>query len=165
MEIGCSEPGIDKRSESDQTAQAEAPEKIRRDDDVCYWWAELRKTLELFDSEGKSKDRASRTAALEAILERMRELGGERLTPERRSFAAGLEGSWADDPSAEEIDQELINRYPGEGAQALACGWQLEKQATNHKDYGARKRWMQEAAFSFASAASLLPEQSEAIRK
>ena len=41
----------------------------------------------------------------------------------------------------------------------------MQQHATTNKDYGSRKRLTQEAACSFDSAASLLPEQSEAIRK
>ena len=49
--------------------------------------------------------------------------------------------------------------------QALACGWQLARQATNSKAYGMRQRLAQDAEFYFAYAATLLPEASEALRK
>ena len=49
--------------------------------------------------------------------------------------------------------------------QALACGWQSERQATNSKDYGIRQRLAQEAELYYDYAASLLPAESETIRK
>ena len=49
--------------------------------------------------------------------------------------------------------------------QALACGWQAERQSTNSKDYGIRQRLAQEAEFYYDYAASLLPAASETIRK
>jgi hypothetical protein len=99
----------------------------------------LRKSLELFDSEGRLPELAWRKAEIKAILELMRELGCEKLNQELKSFATGLEDYWAYYQRAEKIYQELVDRYPREIAQALACGWQLEKQATNNKDYWSRK--------------------------
>ena len=49
--------------------------------------------------------------------------------------------------------------------QALAGGWHVPQHATPTKDYGSRKRLTHAAEGSFDSAASRLPEQSEALRK
>jgi len=81
------------------------------------------------------------------------------------SFAAGLEGDGDYDRKAEAVSQGWIERYPHAVVQALACGWQSERQATNSKDYGSRQRLAQEAAFYYDYAASLLPTASETIRK
>jgi len=59
----------------------------------------------------------------------------------------------------------LIQRYPRAVVEGCACGWPLQRQSTNSKDDGLRKRWAQEAGFSNDYAASLLPEQGEAIRQ
>jgi len=162
---GRSEPVITKRREAYEAAKAAAEAKIRRYDDFCYLWAALRQELALFDSEGRINDLTSRQAEIEAILALMRELGCEKLTQESKSCAAGLEGYWGYSQRAEEVYRQLLARYPCAVVQALACGWQLQKQATNNKDYGLRKHLTQEAEYSFDYAASLLPEQSEAIRK
>src|SRR5918912_477972 len=53
LEIGRSEPVINKRLASYEAAKAAADEKISRYDHFCYLWAELRKALELFNSEGR----------------------------------------------------------------------------------------------------------------
>ena len=58
-----------------------------------------------------------------------------------------------------------MQRYPRAVVQALACGWQSERQSTNSKDYGIRQRLAQEAAFYYDYAASLVPAASETIRK
>jgi hypothetical protein len=81
------------------------------------------------------------------------------------SFAAGLEGYWDYYRKAEAVYQGLIERYPHAVVQALACGWQSARQATNSKDYGSRQRLAQEAEFYYDYAASLLPTASETIRK
>jgi len=49
--------------------------------------------------------------------------------------------------------------------QALAWGWQLQRQATNSKTYGTRKGLTQDAAFYFAYAATYLPETGEGLQK
>ena len=75
------------------------------------------------------------------------------------------EGYWGYDQRAEQVYQEYRGYYPPEVVQALACGWQLARQATNSKAYGMRQRLGQDAEFYFAYAATLLPEASEALRK
>src|SRR6266446_2759957 len=68
LEIGRSEPVITKRMASYEAAKAAADEKISRYDHFCYLWAELRKALELFNSEGRIQEGASRQAEIGAIL-------------------------------------------------------------------------------------------------
>jgi hypothetical protein len=162
---GRSEPVINKRMASYEAAKAAAEEKIRQYDHFCYLWAELRKTLDLFDSEGRIPEGASRQAELQAILELMRELGCEHLNLALSSFASGREGYWDYYQRAEEGYQGLIQRYPRDVVEVCVCGWQLKRQSTNSKDYGIRKRLAQEAEFYDDYAASLLPEHVEALRK
>jgi hypothetical protein len=76
-----------------------------------------------------------------------------------------LEGYWGYYQGVQQVYQECITRYPCDVVQALACGWQLTRQATNSKAYGMRKRLAQDAEFYFSYAATLLPAASEAIRK
>ena len=165
LESGRSESVINKRMASYEAAKATAEEKISRYDHCCYLWAELRKALEWFDSEGRIPDGASRQAEIEAILALMRELGCAQLNQTLSSFASGLEGYWGYDRRAENVYQGLIQRYPRAVVEVWACGWQLQRQATNSKDDGIRKRLAQEAAFYDDYAANLLPEQGEAIRQ
>jgi hypothetical protein len=163
--VGRSEPVINKRMASYEAAKAAAEEKIRQYDHFCYLWVELRKALELFDSEGRIPEGASRQAEMQAILELMRELGCEQLNQALSSFASGLESYWDYYQRAEASYQGLIQRYPRDVVEVCACGWQLKRQSTNSKDYGIRKRLAQEAEFYDDYAASLLPEHVEAIRK
>jgi tetratricopeptide (TPR) repeat protein len=168
FESGKSAPVLGKRIGSYEKARAAARESIDRYDNFCYLWAELRAALELFDRQGKIQELESRKAEIAAILGLLRELGCEKLHSELESFAAGLEGYWGYYERAEKVYQLLIGRYPQTVVQALALGWQSERQATNSKDYRIRKRLEEEAEFYFASAASLLsaePPQSEAIKR
>ena len=165
LESGRSEAVIHKRLESYEAAKAAAAEKIQRYDHFCYLWTGLRKALEWCNEQGELNELAARQAEIEAILELMRELGCQQLQQELSSFAAGLEGYWDYDRKAEAVSQGLIERYPRAVVQALACGWQSERQATNSKDYGIRQRLAQEAEFCYDYAASLLPVVSETIRK
>src|SRR5262245_28116019 len=165
LEIGRSEPVINKRMASYEAAQAAADEKSSRYDHCGYLWAELRKALEWFDSEGRIPDGASREGEIEAIVELMRELGCAQRNQALSSFASGLEGYWSSYRRAEEVYQGLMQRYPRDVVEICACGWQLKRQATNSKDYGLRKRLAQEVAFYDDYAGSLLPEHVEVIRK
>jgi len=165
LEIGRSERVIKKRREAYEAAKADSEEKIRRYDNFSYLWTELRKALELCDSKGRIPDLASRQAEIEAILELMRGLGCEKLNQEIESFAAGMEGYWGYYTRAEEVYQRLSQRYPQAVVEAMAYGWQLERQATNNKDYWVRKQVQEEAAFYYDYAASLLPSASEAVRR
>jgi tetratricopeptide (TPR) repeat protein len=167
FESGKTAATLKKRMESYEAAKAKADECIRRYDNFCYLWRELRAALDLCDSEGRLPDLASRQAEIEAILELMRALGDAKLNQEVGSFAAGLEGYWGYYQRAEAAYQQVLARYPREVVQVLALGWQWQRQATNSKDYGLRMQLAQEAEFYFAYAASLLPEQLkryEAIR-
>jgi hypothetical protein len=103
LEIGRAEPGIHKRMASYEAAKAAADEKISRYDHCCYLWAELRKALEWFNSEGRIPDGASRKAEIGAIGAWMRALGGAQLNQALSSFASGLEGSWSYYRRAEEV--------------------------------------------------------------
>src|SRR5712671_562902 len=165
LEIGRSEPVINKRMASYEAAKAAADEKISRYDHFCYLWAELRKALELFNSEGRIQEGASRQAEIGAILALMRELGCAQLNQALSSFASGLEGYWDYYRRAEAVYQGLMQRYPREVVEVCACGWQLKRQSTNSKAYGMRKRLAQEAEFYDDYAGSLLPEHGEVIRK
>jgi tetratricopeptide (TPR) repeat protein len=163
--VGRSEEVINKRSGADEAAQAEAEEQVRRYDNFCYLWTALRQALELFDEQGAITALAFRKGEIDAIVTLMDELDGAQLHQDLASFASGLEGYWGYYQRAEQVFQECITRYPREVVQALACGWQLARQATNSKVYGMRKRLAQDAEFYFAYAATLLPEASEALRK
>jgi hypothetical protein len=165
LEVGRSEPVIHKRMESYEAAKAAADEKISQYDQFCYLWAALRQALELFDSAGRLQDGASRKAEIAAILELMRELGCAQLHQALASFASGLEGYWGYYRRAEDVYERLLQRYPRAVVEVCAYGWQLQRQSTNSKDYGIRKRLAQEAEFYNDYAVSLLPEQGDAIRK
>lgn len=167
LEIGRSGGVIDKRRAAYEAAKAEADRKIEQYDNFCYLWAALREALELIDSRGDIKELAWRQAEIEAILGLMRELGCEQLNQEVKSFVSGLQGYWGYYQRAEQVYRGLIERYPiveGEIMQALAYGWQLERQATNSKDYSARMQLAQEAKFYYDYAASLLPAGASDIR-
>src|SRR5882672_11656083 len=84
---------------------------------------------------------------------------------ELRELPESLQGYWGYYQRAEQVYQEYSKRYPHEVVQALACGWQLQRQATNSKAYGMRKRLAQDAEFYFAYAATCLPEAFEALQK
>ena len=165
LEVGRSEAVITKRSAAYEAAKAEAEEQIRRYDDFCYLWTALRHALELFDEQGEITELTSRQAEIEAIVQLMDALACAQLHQALASFTAGLAGYWGYYQRAEQVYQAYRKRYPHEMVQALACGWQLQRQATNSKAYGIGKRLAQDAEFYFAYAATFLPEVSEAIRK
>ncbi len=165
VEVGRSEDVITKRRAAYEAAKAEAEAQIRRDDHFCYLWTALRQALEVFDEQGESTELTSRQAEIEAIVQLMDALAGAPLHQALASFASGLQGYWGYYQRAEQVYQEYSKRYPHEVVQALACGWQLQRQATNSKAYGMRKRLAQDAEFYFAYAATCLPEASEALQK
>lgn len=165
LEIGRSMDVIKRRRAEYEAAKAEADKKIRQSDDFCYLWAELRKALELFDGAGKIKELAARQAEIKAILELMGELGCQKLKSELKGFAAGLENYWSYYQRAEAVYRDLLDRHPRAAVEALACGWQSGRQATNNKDYAVRKHLSQESEFYFDYAASLLPKGAETIRQ
>ena len=165
VEVGRSEDVITKRRAAYEAAKAEAEAQIRRDDHFCYLWTALRQALEVFDEQGESTELTSRQAEIEAIVQLLDALAGAPLHQALASFASGLQGYWGYYQRAEQVYQEYSKRYPHEVVQALACGWQLQRQATNSKAYGMRKRLAQDAEFYFAYAATCLPEASEALQK
>ena len=125
----------------------------------------MRQALELFDEQGMLPELTLRKAEIEAIVTLMDELDGARLHQDLASFTSGLTGYWGYYQRAEQVLQAFLKRYPREVVQALACGWQLARQATNSKAYGIRQRLAQDAKFYFSYATTLLPEVSEALRK
>src|SRR5262249_41437817 len=165
VESGRSEAVITKRRAAYEAAQAEAEEQIRRDDNFCYLWTALRQALELFDEQGEIIELTFRQAEIAAIVTLMDTLACAQLHQALASFASGLEGYWGYYQRAEPVYQEYRKRYPHAVVQALACGWQLARQATNSKAYGMRQRLAQDAEFYFAYAATFLPEGAEALRK
>jgi hypothetical protein len=165
VEVGRSEDVITKRRAAYEAAKAEAEAQIRRYDHFCYLWTALRQALAVFDEQGEITELTSRQAEIEAIVQLMDALAGAPLHQALASFASGLQGYWGYYQRAEQVYQEYSKRYPHEVVQALACGWQLQRQATNSKAYGMRKRLAQDAEFYFAYAATCLPEASEALQK
>ena len=165
LEVGRSEAVITKRSAAYEAAKAEAEEQIRRYDNFCYLWTALRHALALFDEQGEITELTSRQAEIAAIVQLMDALACAQLHQALASFTAGLAGYWGYYQRAEQVYQAYRKRYPHEMVQALACGWQLQRQATNSKAYGIGKRLAQDAEFYVAYAATFLPEVSEAIRK
>ena len=165
VKVGRAEEVITKRSAAYEAAKAEAEEQIRRYDNFCYLWTALRQALELFDDRGEIIALTSRQAEMAAIVQLMDALACAQLHQALASFTSGLEGYWGYYQRAEQVYQACLKRYPREVVQALACGWQLARQATNSKAYGMWKRLAQDAKFYFAYAAILLPEASEALRK
>jgi hypothetical protein len=143
----------------------EAEEQIRQYDNFCYLWTALRHALELFDEQGVIPALTFRQAEIEAIVQLMDELACAPLHQALASFTSGLEGYWGYYQRAEQVFQAFLRRYPREVVQALACGWQLARQATNSKAYGMRQRLAQDAEFYFSYAATLLPEAAEELQK
>ena len=164
MESGRSEAVITKRRAAYEAAKAEAAEQIRQYDNFCYLWTALRQALALFDDQGEITALTSRQAEIDAIVQLMDELPCAQLHQALASFASGLEGYWGYYQRAEQVYQACMKRYPRDVVQALACGWQLQRQATNSKAYEMRKRLTQDAEFYFAYAATCLPETADAIR-
>jgi hypothetical protein len=165
VKVGRAEAVITKRRAAYEAAQAEAEEQIRRYDHFCYLWTALRQALELFDAQGESTALTSRQAEIAAIVQLMDELACAQLHQALASFTSGLAAYWGYYQRAEQVYQGYRRRYPHEVVQALACGWQLARQATNSKAYGMRQRLAQDAGFYCAYAATLLPEVSEALRQ
>jgi hypothetical protein len=163
--IGRSEGVIAKRSRAYEAAKAEAEAQIARDDNFCYLWMALRQTLEVFDERGGLTALTARQAEIDAIVTLMDTLDDVSLHQTRVSFASGLEGYWSYYQRVEQVYQACMARYPRDVVQALACGWQLARQATNSKAYGMRKRLAQDAEFYFCYAATLHPDAAQALRK
>ena len=165
LAVGRSEAVITKRRVAYEAAKAEADEQIRRYDNFCYLWTALRQTLELFNQQGEFTELTSRQAEMAAIVQLLDELTCAHLHQALASFASGLEGYWGYYQRAEQVYQAYSIRYPRAVVQALAWGWQLQRQATNSKTYGTRKGLTQDAEFYFAYAATYLPETGEGLQK
>jgi hypothetical protein len=165
LAVGRSEAVITKRRVAYEAAKAEADEQIRRYDNFCYLWTALRQTLELFNQQGDLIELTSRQAEIAAIVQLLDALVCAHLHQALASFASGLEGYWGYYQRAEQVYQAYSIRYPREVVQALAWGWQLQRQATNSKTYGIRKCLTQDAEFYFAYAATFLPEAGEVLHK
>jgi len=163
--IGRSEAVITKRSKAYEAAKAEAEAQIARYDNFCYLWTALRQTLELFDEWGGLTALTSRQAEIAAIVTLLDTLDNGPLHQALVSFASGLEGYWGYYQRTEQVYQACMARYPCDVVQALACGWQLARQATNGKAYGMRKRLAQDAEFYFYYTATLHPDTAQALRK
>src|SRR5499427_4948081 len=133
VKVGRSEDVITKRSAAYEAAKAEAEEQIRRYDNFCYLWTALRQALELFDAQGEIIALTARQAEIAAIVPLMDALACAQLHQALASFTSGLEGYWGYYQRAEQVYQGYRRRYPHEVVQALACGWQLARQATNSK--------------------------------
>ena len=146
-----------RRAEYD-AARRQAAEKIQRSDNFCYLWRELRRALEAFDEQGALPALAQRQAEVAALLELLGTLESAELRKELKSFATGLESYGGYYERLAVVYEELCGRYPRAVVAALAYGWQLERQATNSKDYGVRKRLQQAAQQAYDQAARLAPE-------
>ena len=131
--IGRSEGVIAKRRMAYEAAKAEAEAQIARYDNFGYLWMALRQTLEVFDERGGLPALTSRQAEIDAIVTLMDTLDDGALHQTLVSFASGLEGYWSYYQRAEQVYQACMARYPRDVVQALACGWQLARQATNSK--------------------------------
>ena len=121
-----------------------------------WWW------LEPFDEQGRLLDLAQRQAEIGAVLELLASLGSTSLAAEVKSLAAGLAGYWGYYERLATVYEALCEQHPPAVVAALACGWQRERQATNSKDYGVRKRWQQAAQAHYDEAARLAPEDAVA---
>lgn len=165
LAVGSSEGVITKRRVAYEAAKAEADEQIRRYDNFCYLWTALRQTLELFNEQGEIIALTSRQADIAVIIDLMDTLACAQLHQALASFASGLEGYWGYYQRAEHVYQAYSTRYPRDVVQALALAWQLQRQATNSKTSGSRKRLAQDAACYFAYAATFLPDACEVLHK
>jgi len=163
--IGRSEGVIAKRSRAYEAAKAEAEAQIARYDNFCYLWMALRQTREVFDARGGLTALTARQAEIDAIVTLMDTLDDGSLHQTLVSFTSGLEGYCSYYQRVEQVYQACMARYPRDVVQALACGWQLARQATNSKAYGTRKRLAQDAEFYFCSAATVHPDAAQALQQ
>jgi len=125
----------------------------------------LRQTLAWFNQQGECTALTSRQAEIAAIVPLLDAWACAQLHQALARFASGLEGSWGYDQRADQVYQADSTRYPRAVVQALAWGWPLPRQATNSKTDGRRTCLTPDAACSFASAATCLPEAGEVLHK
>ena len=123
-------------------------------------WGELRRQLEAFDERGELSDLSARQAEIACLLELLGTLDSAALQKEWKSFSAGLAGYWGYYERLAVVYEDLCAQHPPAVIAALACGWQWERQATNSKDYGVRRRLQQAAQAAYDTAASLSPKDA-----
>ena len=63
------------------------------------------------------------------------------------------------------VYEDLCTQHPRAAVAALAYGWQLERQATNSKDYGVRQSLQQAAQAAYDRAAQLVPADASARQR
>lgn len=158
LALGTTAEIIERRRAEYEAARGAAAEKIRRYDNFCYLWSALRRALEAFDERGELPALAARQAELAVLLELLGTLESAALRQELQSFATGLAGYWGYYERLAVVYEALCARYPRAVVAALAYGWQLERQATNTKNYGVRQRLQQAAQVAYEAAARLAPD-------
>jgi len=162
LALGSTAEVIERRRAEYEAARAKAAEKIRRYDNFCYLWGELRRALEAFDERGELPALAARQAEIACLLELLGTLDSAELRQALKSFATGLAGYWGYYERLAVVYEECCAQPPRAVVAALACGWQLERQATNSKDYGVRQHLQQAAQQAYDRAARLAPENARA---
>lgn len=165
LALGSTAEVIERRRADYETARLKAAEKIQRYDNFGYLWGELRRALEAFDERGELPALAARQAEIAALLELLGTLESAELRQELKSFATGLAGYWGYYERLALVYAELCAAHPRAVVAALAYGWQLERQATNSKDYGVRQRLQQAAQAAYDAAARLAPESACATQQ
>lgn len=162
LAVGSTAEVIERRRAAYAAARLEAAEKIARYDNFCYLWRELRRLLEAFDEQGQLPELQARQAEIRCVLELLATLDSAALRQELKSFASGLEGYWGYYERLAVVYEKLCAQQPRPVVAALACGWQLERQATNSKDYGLRQRLLQAAQAAYDAAARWAPADAVA---
>jgi hypothetical protein len=162
LAVGSTLKVMARRQAEYDAARAAAAEKMRRYDDFAYLWQELRRLLEPFDEAGAPPELAHRQADIACVLELFKTLGHTALTEAVASFAHGLAGYWGYYERLAVVYETLCAQHPRAVVAALACGWQRERQATNSKEYDARKRLQAVAQAAYDEAARLLPTNAAA---
>ena len=118
----------------------------------------MRRALEAFDEQGELPALQARQAEIACLLELLGRLESAALRQELKSFATGLAGYWGYYERLAVVYEDLCAHQPAAALAALAYGWQLERQATNSKDYGVRQHLQQAAQQAYDTAARLAPE-------
>ena len=162
LALGSTPEVIARRRAEYEAARAQAAEQVQRYDDFCYLWQELRRLLEAFDECGEMPALAARQAEMACVLELLETIGNAEWRQALKSFATGLAGYWGYYERLAMVYEDLCRQHPRAAVAALACGWQLERQATNSKEYGARQRLQQAAQATYERAAQLVPAAARA---
>jgi hypothetical protein len=158
LALGRTEKVITRRRAAYEAARAAAAAKIQRYDNFCYLWRELRRRLEAFDEQGQLPELAVRQAEITCVLELLGTLESAALQAEVKSVATGLAGYWGYYERLAGVYEECCAAHPREVVAALARGWQIERQATNSKEYGVRQRLQAAAQEAYDEAAQQAPE-------